>query len=108
MVRVLPLRPAPAQPNSLTAPNAARADWGWANLGLHNPGNPDVVTPNIDALIAGGINLGESAAAARHPPPNPALTRTHAPSPEPQTSTTPSSTAPRPAARCSPAATPSM
>lgn len=32
-------------------------DWGWANLGLHNPGNPEVVTPNINALIAEGILL---------------------------------------------------
>lgn len=33
------------------------SDWGWANLGVHNPGNPEVVTPNIDALIAEGILL---------------------------------------------------
>ena len=34
-------------------------DWGWANLGVHNPGNPEVVTPNIDALIAEGAAAGE-------------------------------------------------
>lgn len=33
-------------------------DWGWANLGVHNPGNPEVVTPNIDALIAEGAAAG--------------------------------------------------
>ena len=32
-------------------------DWGWASLGIHNPTNPEVVTPNIDALIADGILL---------------------------------------------------
>ena len=32
-------------------------DWGWANFGAHNPGNSEVVTPNLDALMAGGIEL---------------------------------------------------
>jgi arylsulfatase B len=32
-------------------------DWGWANLGIHNPGNPEVTTPNLDALINDGILL---------------------------------------------------
>jgi arylsulfatase A-like enzyme len=27
-------------------------DWGYANLGLHNPGNPEIVTPNMDKLIS--------------------------------------------------------
>ena len=32
-------------------------DWGYANLHLHNPTNPEVVTPNLDALVQGGIEL---------------------------------------------------
>ena len=32
-------------------------DWGWANFNLHNPDNPEVVTPNLNALAQGGILL---------------------------------------------------
>ena len=32
-------------------------DWGWANWGVHNPKNPEIVTPNLDALLAEGIEL---------------------------------------------------
>ena len=31
-------------------------DWGWANFGAHNA-NPEVQTPHLDALLAGGIDL---------------------------------------------------
>jgi arylsulfatase B len=34
-------------------------DWGWANLRSHNPGNAEVVTPNLDALITSGIRLDQ-------------------------------------------------
>ena len=26
-------------------------DWGWGNLDIHNPGNPEIVTPNINSII---------------------------------------------------------
>ena len=32
-------------------------DWGYANLGVHNPGNPEVITPFINSLIADGLLL---------------------------------------------------
>lgn len=32
-------------------------DWGWANFGKHSPNNPEVVTPNIDALADSGVLL---------------------------------------------------
>ena len=32
-------------------------DWGYANFGLHNPANAEVVTPNLDALAQGGVLL---------------------------------------------------
>eukprot|EP01061_Rhynchopus_euleeides_P023725 TRINITY_DN3848_c0_g1_i6.p1 TRINITY_DN3848_c0_g1~~TRINITY_DN3848_c0_g1_i6.p1 ORF type:complete len:518 (+),score=221.64 TRINITY_DN3848_c0_g1_i6:80-1633(+) len=32
-------------------------DFGWANIGYHNPANPEVVTPNIDSLVAQGVKL---------------------------------------------------
>jgi arylsulfatase I/J len=34
-------------------------DWGWANLHAHNPTNDEVVTPNLDALMQGGIALDQ-------------------------------------------------
>ena len=30
-------------------------DWGWNNLGYR--GNPEIVTPNMDALAAAGVKL---------------------------------------------------
>jgi arylsulfatase I/J len=44
----------PTQPNILMV---LVDDFGWGNLGLHNPGNPEVVTPNLDALAQSGILL---------------------------------------------------
>ena len=32
-------------------------DYGWANIGYHNPANPEVVTPHLDALAEEGIKL---------------------------------------------------
>ena len=33
-------------------------DWGWANTGFHRKTpSPEVRTPNIDAIVAGGIQL---------------------------------------------------
>jgi arylsulfatase B len=32
-------------------------DWGWANWGVHSPDNPEVVTPNLDAIAAAGVVL---------------------------------------------------
>jgi arylsulfatase B len=33
-------------------------DYGWANIGIHAPkGSNESVTPNMDALIASGVNL---------------------------------------------------
>jgi hypothetical protein len=32
-------------------------DLGWGNVGFHAPGNPEVKTPNIDALVAQGVEL---------------------------------------------------
>ena len=32
-------------------------DWGWANFGHHNDQNPEVVTPNLNALVKDGIEL---------------------------------------------------
>jgi len=32
-------------------------DWGWNNVGYHRPGDPEVVTPSIDALVKDGIEL---------------------------------------------------
>ena len=45
---------APTQPNILMV---LVDDFGWGNLGLHNPGNPEVVTPNMDALAQSGVLL---------------------------------------------------
>lgn len=32
-------------------------DWGWNNVGYHRPGDPEVVTPNVDGLVKEGIEL---------------------------------------------------
>jgi len=33
-------------------------DWGWADVGYHrDPSFKEIVTPNIDALVASGIEL---------------------------------------------------
>ena len=32
-------------------------DMGWANIGYHNPANPEVVTPTLDSLAAQGVTL---------------------------------------------------
>jgi arylsulfatase B len=32
-------------------------DYGWANAGWHSRGDPEVVTPNMDALVSAGIEL---------------------------------------------------
>ena len=32
-------------------------DFGWANIGYHNPNSTEVVTPNLDALAASGVIL---------------------------------------------------
>jgi arylsulfatase B len=33
-------------------------DWGWFNVGWHQPSpNPEVVTPNLDALVQAGVEL---------------------------------------------------
>ena len=32
-------------------------DLGWSNVGWHSPQNPEVQTPHLDALVAGGIEL---------------------------------------------------
>ena len=33
-------------------------DWGWANVGYHRDASfNEVVTPNIDALVASGVEL---------------------------------------------------
>lgn len=36
-------------------------DFGWANVGWHRPGgDPEVVTPNMDALVKAGIELNRT------------------------------------------------
>jgi arylsulfatase I/J len=35
-------------------------DWGFGNVGVHNPGNKNVVTPNIDRIISEGLLLNRS------------------------------------------------
>jgi arylsulfatase B len=45
---------APTKPNLIFV---LMDDFGWASLGIHNPTNPEIVTPNMDALIADGILL---------------------------------------------------
>ena len=36
-------------------------DWGWANAGWHRPDKTaEVSTPNLDALVAGGVELNRS------------------------------------------------
>ena len=32
-------------------------DLGWGNVGYHNPGNLQINTPNIDALVSEGLEL---------------------------------------------------
>jgi len=32
-------------------------DWGWNNVGYHRPNDPEVATPNVDALVKEGIEL---------------------------------------------------
>jgi arylsulfatase B len=32
-------------------------DYGWANIGYHNKNSTEIVTPNLDALAAGGVIL---------------------------------------------------
>jgi len=32
-------------------------DYGWFNAGWHSPGNPEVLTPNMDSLVADGVEL---------------------------------------------------
>ena len=34
-------------------------DWGWADVGYHRPGFNETVTPNIDALVASGVDLDQ-------------------------------------------------
>ena len=49
-----------AKSNAVSAASAGKPnlifilcdDWGFANLGIHNPGNKNVVTPNIDRIIS--------------------------------------------------------
>ena len=33
---------------------------GWANAGWHRPGDKEVVTPNLDAMVKNGIELNRS------------------------------------------------
>lgn len=32
-------------------------DWGWNNVGFHRPNDPEVSTPNVDALVREGMEL---------------------------------------------------
>lgn len=32
-------------------------DLGWGNVGFHNDGNPQIETPNMDSLVASGLEL---------------------------------------------------
>merc|ERR1712096_208540 len=55
--------PAPPAPPIIPRPGAPRPhvllfvvdDQGWANVGVHNPGN--VITPTLDAMVADGVRL---------------------------------------------------
>jgi arylsulfatase A-like enzyme len=35
-------------------------DWGHADVGYHRPGFNETVTPNIDALVAAGVELNQA------------------------------------------------
>ena len=35
-------------------------DWGHADVGYHRPGFNETVTPNIDALVASGVELNQA------------------------------------------------
>ena len=45
---------APTRPNLIFV---LLDDWGWANLGIHNPGNKEIQTPYINSLINSSILL---------------------------------------------------
>ena len=32
-------------------------DWGWGNVGWHRPGFNETITPNLDSLVASGVQL---------------------------------------------------
>jgi hypothetical protein len=53
--------PAPPTPAEAKQPHIVMVlvdDWGWANAGWHRPaGFAEVQTPNLDALVRGGIEL---------------------------------------------------
>lgn len=35
-------------------------DYGFGNAGWHNVGNPEVVTPNLNALVASGVEMNRN------------------------------------------------
>ena len=49
--------PAPLRPHLI---QMLVDDWGWANVGWHSPGNIEVQTPNLDALVRSGIELDQA------------------------------------------------
>lgn len=42
-------------------------DWGWGNVGWHRPGFNETVTPNLDSLVASGVQLTSQYVRARAP-----------------------------------------
>ncbi len=40
-------------------------DWGWGNVGWHRPGFNETVTPNLDSLVASGVQLTSQYVRAR-------------------------------------------
>ena len=48
-------------------------DLGWGNVGFHNTENPQIRTPNMDSLVASGLELNRHYVASHGAPSRAAL-----------------------------------